>query len=634
MKVGWSFAASAAFAMTVVAVNAFALPPSAAQPAGQPGAQPAGPQEGPHIRTDASHRLLFDHTHFIIHSARAAIAHKPLDIIDPQTKKPIDRNKEYKVNGQMVKGAEIIKNYNLMEQYLNQYGLSNATAAPVNQLGALNVDTEFEKANHERLHTQVTPPSPQAEQHMAQAGKPLPQTAQAPKAKPKPFTFDRTWTYDKKAGNGKNGLDVGAGFDIHVADAKQRTEAKAYLTGVVLGHGFDILRADAFAEADESGPKGTAHAGAKLTTIQGKELWSKAYDNPNTYTANGSFPVYKFNWSPKFPTAHIPIGPFEITVDVGAKLALGVDVKYALHLLSARADGVPHGTFDADIKAGVGFALAHAGVGGNINLLQDQFTLGGSAVLVESADGQKVSLNLNIFGKNHLEGLSGRLYAWAKAGVDICCGCCEKEWHIDIAKWGAPLKLDTRVFEWDQPIVIYPVHSGVGSGGGGGGGAGSGGGGGHDRDPAPVLRDLRRFDAPNGTSFVSTGAALPPGYTHAHNIGKVESGHEAGMKPLYACVYTVDEKRIVHMPKMTGMMMSFEHKEIHVKKANGVHFESLNPTCDGHKKTGIVAWVWDKGGRGKHEVFHCHTAAERSFISLDPNCEKRGKKEMSFFVAN
>jgi len=236
----------------------------------------------------------------------------------------------------------------------------------------------------------------------------------------KPLQKERSWAWEMGE---KNSLWVQllASFRIDGSKTEVKSAAKGQINGSVLGlWEGEILGADANASA---GGSTTVAAMSLNVRAIGKTVFSKSWSQKVIRDGDDKRYDVHPEWSYRFS-----IGPIPCKGTVGFVGSVGVKYSYELVPIALNAFAVPYAATKLFAQVGADIGVARAGIGGEVTLINDFVTLQGSfAVSFED----EPTLVLELTGKNSVECLSGRLYAYAE--IDYGLGT-----------WSG----DFTIFEW------------------------------------------------------------------------------------------------------------------------------------------------------------------------------------------
>jgi hypothetical protein len=255
-----------------------------------------------------------------------------------------------------------------------------------------------------------------------------------PKRNPlKPLVKERSWAWE--TGNKDNlWVQVQSNFRMDANTTSIKATANGIVNGAVLGlWDGEILGAQATSDV------GNTHIGSLGINIRagGKSVfaknWSKSF-SPLQVHEERRFDVreevsYRF-----------AIGPFPCKGTIGFVGTAGLRYGFDVVPIQISAFAVPYVATKAFAQVGVDIVVASAGVGGELTLINDDVTLQGAASLSFEDD---PTLSLELTGKNTIEALSGKLYAFAKVGVWPF----DKEWRFTIYEWTG-YKRDADMFKF------------------------------------------------------------------------------------------------------------------------------------------------------------------------------------------
>jgi len=224
----------------------------------------------------------------------------------------------------------------------------------------------------------------------------------------KPLLKERSWAWD--LGN-KSSLWVQllASFRIDGSKTEVKSVAKGQMNGAVLGL-WEGEIIDASATASAGGIATTASLAVSVRAV-GISVFSKTWSEKIIkQTEQKSYDVHP-EWSYRFA-----IGPVPCKGTVGFVGSVGVKYGYQIVPIAINVFVVPFAATKVFAQVGADIGIASAGVGGEITLLNDAVTLQGLfSVSIED----EPTLTLELTGKNTVDCLSGRLYAYARINYFI-----------------------------------------------------------------------------------------------------------------------------------------------------------------------------------------------------------------------
>ena len=255
----------------------------------------------------------------------------------------------------------------------------------------------------------------------------------------KPLFKERSWAWEMGE---KDNLwtQVQASFRIDGSKTAAKTAAKGTINASVLGlWEGEALGAEANADIGD-----THIAGLSVNVrVVGKSVFSKNWSKNWT---DGPFQEHdeKSFDTRKEVSYRFAIGPFPCKGTVGFIGQAGIKYGFDIVPIQISAFAVPFAATKAFAQVGVDIVVASAGVGGDLTLINDDVTLQGGVSLTFEDD---PTLTLELTGKNKIEALSGKLYAFAKVGL---CGLSShlcKEWRFTIFSWPG-YKNDADLFKF------------------------------------------------------------------------------------------------------------------------------------------------------------------------------------------
>lgn len=397
------------------------------------------------------------------------ITYVPFDINDPATGQPYKDTDVLTIDGKQVPYPEVKEIVNNAEQSFNAHGYSlhNATPEVIQELAVcdtmmLNQGVILTLA----MSNPGGPLSPDAVKDKVQKaidlanGKvpnwgevfdkakdadrdiylpPVP-TYTAPTPTPhrtplNPLTKERAWSWEYGQ---KDSMwaQASANFSLNGNKTSAKAIAKGQVNASVLGKWEgEVLSGNATADVNDSHTVGLS---IDVRAV-GKSVFSKQWNaGPIQEHDEKRFDAREeTSW-------RFAIGPIPCKGSVGFVGSVGLKYGFDLTPIQIYAFAEPFVATKVFAQAAADIGLASAGVGGELTLINDVVTLqGGVSVTFE----EEPTITLEMTGKNAIDALSGRLYAFAKVG---CCGL-DKEWQFDLFKW-AGYKKESEIFNYRRTL--------------------------------------------------------------------------------------------------------------------------------------------------------------------------------------
>jgi len=248
----------------------------------------------------------------------------------------------------------------------------------------------------------------------------------------KPLVKQRSWAWDI-GDKGSLWVQLLASFQIDGSKTEVKSAAKGQINGAVLGlWDGEMLGADANASA--GGTATVASLGVSVRAL-GKTVFSKTWSQKIIKESDEKRYDVHPEWSFRFS-----IGPIPCKGTVGFMGSVGVKYGYQVVPITLSVFAVPFAATKVFAQVGADIGFASAGIGGDVTLINDSLTLQGSfSVSLED----EPTLVLELTGKNTVDCLSGRLYAYAR--IDYIIG----HWSGDftIFEWTG-YKKDSDIFKF------------------------------------------------------------------------------------------------------------------------------------------------------------------------------------------
>jgi hypothetical protein len=371
----------------------------------------------------------------------------PVDRTDPETGLPYEPawllTHQIMVNGHLINLKEMFDSIDHIEQTLTTHGytLRGATPETLAELGVCpdllrdqgaildimlhdpagplsenSVRAKIEKAielaaskvpNWSEVYEKVK--NPEREIYLPRVPSYTAPTPTPKRSALKPLFKERSWAWDMGE---KDSLwvQVQASFRIDGNTTAVKAAASGAVKASVLGQWEgEVLGVQATGDIGESH---VAALGINVRAV-GKSVfarsWNKSWsDGPLQEHDEKRFDVrqeadYRF-----------AIGPIPCKGTIGFVGAAGIKYGFDIVPIQISAFAVPFVASKVFAQVGVDLVVVSGGVGGELTLINDDVTLQGGASLTFDDD---PTLTLELTGKNTIEALSGKLYAFAKVGV-------------------------------------------------------------------------------------------------------------------------------------------------------------------------------------------------------------------------
>ena len=186
----------------------------------------------------------------------------------------------------------------------------------------------------------------------------------------------------------------------------------------------DILKAHGLAEASKLG---NVKGDASLWLV-GKTVWQDEFDTPALEKSKSfSYPITNVATKIRFM-----VGPVPMSAKLGVSGNAGVEGQFRASLMHASVALIPKVSGDAYAEVGVDVAVASAGAGGSLKVIEARSALIGLAAL-HLDEGGKPRLTAKVDSQSSIELLSGRFYAFLEAIIPL--PPFKKRWERDIYAW-------------------------------------------------------------------------------------------------------------------------------------------------------------------------------------------------------
>ena len=432
-------------------------------------------QPGAPTAPSAKQRIAIDHAKIVPVQARAAIAHQPFPMVDPQTSKPVPPTQILVgPKGEQVTAQAYWDNVNKFEKYLNDRGLSQRTAAPTNKIEVLREDDTLVQGRLQKLVARRKPTSPAVAQFQAaRRTAPSPSEIQrhvavvAAQAAAVPFrhpdriviadrivekSITQAWPFTASIGGDFFGAEFGGEERVESHEFHRTVTNAAHANANVFGHAVSLLDTHVTAKSaysDSYGGSGSAETDSSFTMegVQPFPPVQSTSKKAELFMDRKSLIVH--TWSPDFPGVSFGVGPF--SVDISVSLAAHADIDAAFNVLysSARAAVMPSSSLNVGISASVSIPAVELGVEGKMRVFDHHVELDNQAELIEP--GRECKLVLTNSGTDKFDALSGTLSAFAKVGFWPL----SHKFEVDIfSKAGS--HEETQFLSTNQTIALMP----------------------------------------------------------------------------------------------------------------------------------------------------------------------------------
>lgn len=401
--------------------------------------------------------LQADHLHVF---ARKAIAHKPLEMVDPKTGKKVAADAMIEVNGKKVKAGEYYAKLNALEKKFNAIGytVTDRTPGPTylskSKIDAKELDAHSLK--HAAAHLafaksmrmlptfdDIAKKQTSALVNDANRVKALAATSTAPEAsQARTITTSKSWNYTLGR---KNIMSAYLSGKVEAKGSKDEVSmaGEARAGGYMIGREINLIKANGSVIAPVKGKsKGILHVyllGQHVVNVDksGESAWTQSGTKQHGIDVKADF--------------HFAIGPIPMTAHLGARGNAGV--RYTLAARPGHAAFQVNPFVDAKVyvKAGVSAFLVSGGGGGEVTLLKDDLKFGAELDLnFDSSRGPVY--NQHVYVQNNMNMLSGKVYAWARVNYLFS----SKEWRHDLWNWKG-LKANGYLFNEHRSEALIPT---------------------------------------------------------------------------------------------------------------------------------------------------------------------------------
>jgi hypothetical protein len=397
------------------------------------------------------------------------ITYVPFDIINPATGQPYKDDDILTIDGKQMPYPTVKEAVNNIEKTFNEHGytLKNATPETIQELsvcgdmmlsqgvlltlsmsnpgGPLSADAVKDKVQKAiDLANGKVPNWGEVFDKAKDANRdiylpPVPvYTAPTPtphRTPLNPMTKERSWSWEYGS---KDSMwaQATANFSLNGNKTTAKAIAKGQVNASVLGQWQgEVLSGDATADINE------AHAVGLSINVRaaGQSVFSKSWNTgPIQEHDEKRFDVREeASW-------RFAIGPIPCKGTVGFVGSVGLKYGFDLVPIQIFAYAEPFVATKVFAQAGADIGIASAGVGGELTLINDNVTLqGGVSVTFE----EEPTITLEMTGKNAIDALGGKLYAFAKVGISPF----DKEWHFDLFKWDG-YKKESEIFNYRRTL--------------------------------------------------------------------------------------------------------------------------------------------------------------------------------------
>ena len=379
-------------------------------------------------------KVQLDHTHVHVHK-RAAIAHKPLEMVDLKTGQKVTADKMLDLpNGKKMKAGEYYGELNKMEKKFNEIGytLSDRTGGKIvlQQTKINEKELEEHSQKLKKLHTvfdakamravpshaDILKKQADSQKNDATRVASLAKVAADPQAKTSQAV--KPWNYT--IGNKKivaayltGKLEVKGSKD----DVTVLGEARA--GGFIINRDVNLIKANGSVYAPAKGQsKASLHVyllGQHVINVdKSADLsWQVSDTKQHGIDVHAEF--------------HFAIGPIPMVAHIGARGNVGFRYMMAVRPAHATLQVTPFVDAKVYVKVGVDLFLVSGGAGGEVTLIKDELNIG-AELDVNFDPTRGPSLTEHFYAKNEMTILSGKIFVWAK--VNYLFG--SKEWHYDL----------------------------------------------------------------------------------------------------------------------------------------------------------------------------------------------------------
>jgi len=363
------------------------------------------------------------------------IAYKPIPLTDAAGK-PIPPDAKVTVptqtGNQTMTAKELFERLNKREKQLNAHGMSLRDAEKKIELGKVKVDiaklTEQAKAmaaKHVPLSATQAKKDPKKRAELAAAhaaaSKDDPKRLEAlkgvlPATKrrggPRLAYAVKEWNY-QSGDPGKFSIYLNGKLELEGYQGLTVFKGQGTAGGSILNHRADVVKVTGQVSCPNTG---ATNAQLNLTVL-GKSLFNYNESKNLSWSKQGDF---NKTIDQTIVQATFMAGPIPIRVEVAVHATAGFRYFVGLRPVAAQARIVPYANAGIYGKAGVDVVVGGAGVGAQLQLIQDELELGGNARLdPPTSASAKPSFYVHFYGKNSLTALKGRLWVWARIGPNI-----------------------------------------------------------------------------------------------------------------------------------------------------------------------------------------------------------------------
>lgn len=449
-------------AMVALGVTIAAAPEVSAQP-------------GAPIAPSAKQRIAVDRAKVVPVQTRAAIAHLPFPMVDPQTNKPVAPTQiVVGLKGEHVTAQAYWDNVNKLEKYLNDRGLSQRTAPAASKIEVLHEDDALVQGRLTKLIARRKPISPAVAQFQA-VGRAAPsasviqrhfavvgaQAAAVPyrhgaqmvnKDRIVEKTITQAWPFGSSIGGDFFGAEFGGEERIESHEFHRTVTNTAHANGSVFGHSIALMEAQVTAKSaysDSYGGSGSAETDSSFT-MTGVQPFPPAQAKATKADLHmDRKSLVTHTWSPDFPSVGFGVGPFSVDIAITIAAHAEIDAAFTVLGSSARAALLPSSSLNVAISAGVSIPGVEVGVDGKMRVFDHHFELDNEAELVEP--GREAKLTLINSGTDRFDALSGSLAAFVKVGFAFV----SKKFEIEIfSKPG--IHEETQFLSTNQTLQLMP----------------------------------------------------------------------------------------------------------------------------------------------------------------------------------
>lgn len=317
-------------------------------------------------------------------------------------------------NGTKINGAEFLKEVNEIEKKLNEWGYSLRDKEEEITIQHFIIPLNSYKLQKTAFQN-ITPQIP---------GTPEETT---PPKEFHPFNWEKSWTLP--LGNDDFGAYLSSNLKLFGTENEVSTKGRIDASTTIFGNTANLLTVEVNVSGDRSESKGNVN----LYVLDDKK---ESFSLPASYKNSLEY-SFDTDWS--FDLS-MPIGPIDVTGELGFKGEVGANLAFNLNLLDSYASVSSFMDTKAYATLGAGYKIVEVGVGGDLILLQDKLVLLGSLALVNTDDIQNAYFKTRAYGNNEINALCGSLYIYGK--IDYLFG--SKKFKVELYNWDG--------FNWNKNL--------------------------------------------------------------------------------------------------------------------------------------------------------------------------------------